>query len=499
MTLEEKTIELQSQFPPLKIEQIIEILKNFKPDEEVINEVEETPTEENKEEGKPPAVVETGTTVTAETNEVSDPSDSGNGTSQLSPYALRNLDIIGQRAERTIAMNAAEDLRRSRKSLEEASGFVADFKSSSNVVNEVGVFKDKDGNVIDTSNVEIEEEKIPAPFTQERKDYYDEKDFAYDNTIVQDEQNLPYDFNKKLKQAVSEYEKVNGTDKIALMPDQAKQAGLIPQDSSVTSQQLYSVEEYLKSDFVKNKSLDLMSRINDPSFAEFTPKEITDQAALNHFGKLDDIRIQDTTTFGVGADKESYTDQRYKNKKEYEDYLLKTLGEEKFEQYKLYNPTYSNIYSDDFEGGDFGVTPEQQEQATNELIAKKVQIEMYGAFSEGDLQGRGVGDNRILGIAAKLHDPKKGESQLETKELKILQKDLTDRGVEVEKNNAEIQEKLEPIVKNLNKLSAKKDALLAKIKEHESANVFSTLNPGYKKAIDEYNGALSNHQDAYNE
>ena len=159
MTLEEKTIELQSQFPPLKIEQIIEILKNFKPDEEVINEVEETPTEENKEEGKPPAVVETGTTVTAETNEVSDPSDSGNGTSQLSPYALRNLDIIGQRAERTIAMNAAEDLRRSRKSLEEASGFVADFKSSSNVVNEVGVFKDKDGNVIDTSNVEIEEEK----------------------------------------------------------------------------------------------------------------------------------------------------------------------------------------------------------------------------------------------------------------------------------------------------------------------------------------------------
>ena len=46
MTLEEKTIELQSQFPPLKVEQIIEILKNFKPDEEVVKEVEETPTEE---------------------------------------------------------------------------------------------------------------------------------------------------------------------------------------------------------------------------------------------------------------------------------------------------------------------------------------------------------------------------------------------------------------------------------------------------------------------
>ena len=46
MTLEEKTIELQSQFPPLKVEQIIEILKNFKPDEEVVEETEETLTEE---------------------------------------------------------------------------------------------------------------------------------------------------------------------------------------------------------------------------------------------------------------------------------------------------------------------------------------------------------------------------------------------------------------------------------------------------------------------
>ena len=50
MTLEEKTIELQSQFPPLKVEQIIEILKNFKPDEEVVEETEETLTEEVVEE-----------------------------------------------------------------------------------------------------------------------------------------------------------------------------------------------------------------------------------------------------------------------------------------------------------------------------------------------------------------------------------------------------------------------------------------------------------------
>ena len=79
MTLEEKTIELQSQFPPLKIEQIIEILKNFKSDVEFVDEVEETPTEENKDKGKPPDVAEKDTTVTAAKNEVSDRSDSGDG------------------------------------------------------------------------------------------------------------------------------------------------------------------------------------------------------------------------------------------------------------------------------------------------------------------------------------------------------------------------------------------------------------------------------------
>ena len=63
MTLEEKTIELQSQFPPLKVEQIIEILKNFKPTEETVEDVEETTTEETTKEVKEPAVAEKDTTV----------------------------------------------------------------------------------------------------------------------------------------------------------------------------------------------------------------------------------------------------------------------------------------------------------------------------------------------------------------------------------------------------------------------------------------------------
>ena len=229
MTLLEYITSLQDQ--GLSQEEIFAEAQRWKKENQP-KETEVVETTKVVEEGKPPAVVETDTTVTAETNEVSDPSDSGDGESQLSPYNLAQLDLINQRAERAIAMDAAVDVRKSRRSLEEAAGFVADFKSSSNVINEVGIFKDKDGNVIDTSNIEIEEEKIPAPFTQARKDYYDEKGFAYDNTIVPDEQELPYDFNKKLKQAVSEYKAANNTDRIFLSDDEAKKAGLTAIDET---------------------------------------------------------------------------------------------------------------------------------------------------------------------------------------------------------------------------------------------------------------------------
>jgi hypothetical protein len=93
MTLEEKTIELQSQFPPLKVEQIIEILKNFTPDEETVEDVEETTTEETKEEVKEPAVAEKDTTVTAEKTEVSEPLDSGDGELPFQDYKFGEFKV----------------------------------------------------------------------------------------------------------------------------------------------------------------------------------------------------------------------------------------------------------------------------------------------------------------------------------------------------------------------------------------------------------------------
>ena len=454
------------------------------------NQPEETEVSEETtevvEEGKPPAVVEKDTTVTAETNEVSDPSDSGDGTSQLSPYALRNLDIIGQRAERAIAMDAAVDARKSRRSLEEAAGFVADFKSSSNVVNEVGVFKDKDGNVIDTSNVEIEEDKSK------------DDDFIF----VAKEPELVITEEQRLDEAEQEYIEANGTDIVKLSPVGVKKYQIFGPDYDYSQNRNHrniKFKDFAKLETVKNQALSVLDQINDPSFAEFTPKEITDQAALNHFGKIDDIRIQDTTTFGVGADKESYTDPRYKNKKEYEDYLLKTLGEEKFEQYKLYNPTYSNIYSDDFEGGDFGVTPEQQEQATNELIAKKVQRTMYSADDDANMSGSTLGSNRALGIISKIYDENIGEAQKEVKALDIFQNDLEKTGINLSKRSKEIESKLAPVVKNIQNLSNKSKELKAKIQEYKDSNFFSSLNPEYIKTVEEYNQSIINYQQAYNE
>ena len=100
MTLEEKTIELQSQFPPLKVEQIIEILKNFKPDEEVVEEVEETPTEEvvsetevtndeqTPEAGNQDSSITPDPVVEQTNNTGSDPSDSGDGELPFIDYKI---------------------------------------------------------------------------------------------------------------------------------------------------------------------------------------------------------------------------------------------------------------------------------------------------------------------------------------------------------------------------------------------------------------------------
>ena len=105
MTLEEKTIELQSQFPPLTIEQIIEILKNFTPDEEVVEEVEETPTEEvvnetevaddeqASEVGNQDSSIAPDPVVEQTNNAGSDPLDSGDGELPFQDYKFGEFKV----------------------------------------------------------------------------------------------------------------------------------------------------------------------------------------------------------------------------------------------------------------------------------------------------------------------------------------------------------------------------------------------------------------------
>ena len=138
MTLEEKTIELQSQFPPLKVEQIIEILKNFKPDEEVVEEVEETPTEEvvsetevtndeqTPEAGNQDSSITPDPVVEQTNNTGSEPSDSGDGelpSQELEQEKIKNpwqglYDYSENISERDAAM---DDYRNYKKKYETVS------------------------------------------------------------------------------------------------------------------------------------------------------------------------------------------------------------------------------------------------------------------------------------------------------------------------------------------------------------------------------------------
>ena len=117
MTLEEKTIELQSQFPPLKVEQIIEILKNFTPDEEA--EVEVKSDEQTPEVGNQDSSITPDPVVEQTNNTGSDLSDSGDGELVSQEPELVETDNFFEYAENIVARGkAADDYRKYKKKYE---------------------------------------------------------------------------------------------------------------------------------------------------------------------------------------------------------------------------------------------------------------------------------------------------------------------------------------------------------------------------------------------
>jgi len=122
ITLEEYIASLpQSLSETQKVEKANEWKQTHQPKQDEV-EVEEV---ETKEEVKEPAVAEKDTTVTAETTEVSEPSDSGDGKPTfVSMYdkdviSENSLNQINQIAERAISMDARRALATSRVSFED--------------------------------------------------------------------------------------------------------------------------------------------------------------------------------------------------------------------------------------------------------------------------------------------------------------------------------------------------------------------------------------------
>jgi len=441
------------------------------------NQPEETEvaeeTTEVVEEGKPPAVAETDTTVTAETNEVSDPSDSGDGTSQLSPYDLRNLDIIDQRAERAIAMDAAVDVRKSKRSLEKSAGFVADFKSSSNVINEVGVFKDKDGNVIDTSEVEEEKEN------RTKKDIYDERNLKYDEKVVGPEQKAVITDQEKIDKAVKDYTEATGKNTIRLSTKEAFEYGLIPEDTRGVDAE-YSFEKFLLSPKTKKESLELLNKIKQPDFFAFDEQQIQQQGIDDYF-KLKELK----TPFKDNLVSLTYNDQKelglspkagdLSKTVTYDEYLKLALGDDKYKDYT------------DYKQGNFKLNEKNINDAVTKLQQEKINQFMYGSRNDD------------LRFAYAFYDEDISKRRVEDKEITQIEKSLEKEGQRLETIAQENEKEITVAVNEVNSLLDKTRNLKGKVKELEESRFFSAENPAYKQAIEDYNLSIKNYNEAYTE
>jgi len=216
MLLIEKVKELQAIQPPLDPTEIKRRIEEWKTS---TNYKDPNATTEAK--GDTAVAEKKDTTATVKKQDVS---ESGTGSSTLDQRATIGLEKITLQTEQAVVRDA-------RRNLEKSAEFVVDFNKYNKTVNQDFKFKDISGDIIDTSKVE--EEKIPAPFTQERKDYYDENKLAYDNTIIKPEQETVITDQEKIDKAVKDYTEATGKNTIRLSTKEAFEYGLTPEDTKV--------------------------------------------------------------------------------------------------------------------------------------------------------------------------------------------------------------------------------------------------------------------------
>ena len=462
MTLIEKVQELQAIQPPLdptEMKRRIEDWKtstNYKDPNARIEAKGDTAVAEKKD-----------TTATVKKQDVS---ESGIGSSKLDQRATRGLEKITLQTEQAVVRDA-------RRNLEKSAEFVVDFNKYSKTADQDFKFKDISGDIIDTSKVE--EEKIPAPFTQERKDYYDANKLAYDNTIIKPEQEAVITDQQKIDKAVKDYTEATGKNTIRLSTKEAFEYGLIPEDTKGVDVE-YSFEKFLLSPKTKQESLELLNKIKQPDFFAFDEQQIQQQGIDDYF-KLKELK----SPFKDNLVSLTYNDQKelglspkagdLSKTVTYGEYLKLALGDDKYKDYT------------DYKQGNFQLNEKNISDAVTKLQQEKINQFMYGSRNDD------------LRFAYAFYDEDISERRVEDKEITQIEKSLEKEGQRLETISQENQKEITVAVNEVNSLLNKTKKLKGKVEKFEESMFFSAENPAYKQAIEDYNLSIKNYNEAYTE
>jgi hypothetical protein len=462
MTLIEKVQELQAIQPPLGPTEMKRRIEEWKTSTNY-----KDPNATTKAKGDTAVAEKKDTTATVKKQNVS---ESGIGSSTLDQRATIGLEKITLQTEQAVVRDA-------RRNLEKSAEFVVDFNKYNETANQDFKFKDISGDIIDTSKVE--EEKIPAPFTQERKDYYDANKLAYDNTIIKPEQEAVITDQQKIDKAVKDYIDATGKNTIRLSTKEAFEYGLIPEDTKSVDAE-YSFEKFLLSPKTKQESLELLNKIKQPDFFAFDEQQIQQQGIDDYF-KLKELK----SPFKDNLVSLTYNDQKelglspkagdLSKTVTYDEYLKLALGDDKYKDYT------------DYKQGNFQLNEKNISDAITKLQQEKINQFMYGSRNDD------------LRFAYAFYDEDISERRVEDKEITQIEKSLEKEGQRIETIAQENQKEITVAVNEINSLLNKTKNLKGKVKEFEKSRFFSAENPAYKQAIEDYNLSIKNYNEAYTE
>ena len=434
--------------------------------EEVIAKTQEwkKKNQPKEEEVKTEGVAETtDATVPPKTPDASENLESGSGQSQLNP----NLDLINRRAENKILDDARENL-------EKSAGFIVDFNQYGKTLGKDFSLTDTSGETIDTSKVELEPEE---PLT--RKDIYDQKDFAYDETIVGPEKEIDVDLNLK-KETVEAYEQSQGTSDITLSQSEVQKYKIFGPDfdySQNRSSKTIKFSDFLDLPNVKKESLDLLNKINNPDFFDFTDDQVKEKATEKAYSDYNIIKKEDKNRVykdaNSGQDAIQLTASEAKSLGVYNELtnngknLVKPILYDDYLKYALGSDGHKELLA--LSSGELDFDSKELDEARNELIKDKLNRTMYSEGSEN------------LRFAYSYFNPELKEQKVEEAQLKGIEKLLENDLKSIDKKEKDLMKQVQPLVENVNSLESKVVEAKSIVDDFEDSMFFSPLTPSYKK------------------